>query len=313
MTQDKSYSQMRKEFQELFYKELFPFLEKYEGERKLKLLLASLSFLSLFAISLFLFYVGIFVVDSSDSREGCLKFAFLMFILALGSWCMIKKRFESKIKKEIMFKVCKCFGNLSWKIFDRCSNNSLIADSDVIPYFSASSYDDCFVGKYEDVNYDIMESTFTAGFGKNKRTVFCGVIIKLDMNKNFVGKTIIRPDKLFHASPSSALRHTTLEDVTFEKKFDVFTDDEVEARYLITPSFMERLNNIKVAFSADNISCSFYEKYFLLALHTSKDLFSLCSLTKPVNDGKQFFTVFEEILSIIKLIDYFKLNQKIGL
>ena len=99
----------------------------------------------------------------------------------------------------------------------------------------------------------------------------------------------------------------------FKKKFDVFTDDEVEARYLITPSFMERLNNMKTAFSADRVSCAFYDKYLLVGLHTSKDLFSIGSLKEPVNDGKQFFTMFEEILSIIKLIDHFKLNQKIGL
>ena len=58
---------------------------------------------------------------------------------------------------------------------------------------------------------------------------------------------------------------------------------------------------------------AFYDKYLLVGLHTSKDLFSICSLKEPVNDGKQFFTMFEEILSIIKLIDHFKLNQKIGL
>lgn len=138
-------------------------------------------------------------------------------------------------------------------------------------------------------------------------------MIKLDMNKSFTGNTVIRPDTLKHASPAANLKHTTLEDVVFEKKFDVFTDDEVEARYLITPSFMERLNNMKTAFSADRVSCAFYDKYLLVGLHTSKDLFSICSLKEPVNDGKQFFTMFEEILSIIKLIDHFKLNQKIGL
>ena len=40
---------------------------------------------------------------------------------------------------------------------------------------------------------------------------------------------------------------------------------------------------------------------------------SICSLFKKIDDPKQFFTMFEEILSIIKLIDHFKLNQKIGL
>ena len=133
------------------------------------------------------------------------------------------------------------------------------------------------------------------------------------MNKNFTGHTVIKPNSLMHITPSKALRHTELEDIQFEKKFDVFTVDEVEARYLITPSFMERLNEMKVAFTTDKVSCAFYEKYLFVALSTSKDLFSICSLFKKIDDPKQFFTMFEEILSIIKLIDHFKLNQKIGL
>ena len=76
---------------------------------------------------------------------------------------------------------------------------------------------------------------------------------------------------------------------------------------------MKQLDEIKVAFKVDYISCAFYEKHLLIALSTSKDLFSIGSLFKRIDDPKQFFTMFEEILSIIKLIDHFKLNQKIGL
>ena len=76
---------------------------------------------------------------------------------------------------------------------------------------------------------------------------------------------------------------------------------------------MERLKNMRVAFAASGVQCAFYGKYLLIGLKTNKDLFSLCSLVKPVNDAKQFFTMYEEIISIIKLIDHFKLDRKIGL
>ena len=99
----------------------------------------------------------------------------------------------------------------------------------------------------------------------------------------------------------------------FEKNFDVFTNDEVDARYLITPTFMERIKNLELAFKADKIKCAFYNKWLIIALSTKKDLFSICSLTKPICDNNQYFQMYEEIESIIKLIDYFKLDQKIGL
>ncbi|DAB12431.1 TPA: hypothetical protein CPT98_07395 [Candidatus Gastranaerophilales bacterium HUM_19] len=307
MTEEKTYSQMRKEFQEVFFKKISPGLSKYESER-----LRQFGYTRAVKIAaLIIILVLVFLTKQID-------IGLIVFICCIaGAVCFgLKKKFENEIKQKIMPYVCKCLGDLKWK-YAQCSFEQLLCKSGIIDRYNRVSYDDSFTGIYKDINYEICETSFyyTTGTGKNSstRTVFKGVMIKLDMNKSFTGNTVIRPDTLKHASPAANLKHTTLEDVVFEKKFDVFTDDEVEARYLITPSFMERLNNMKTAFSADRVSCAFYDKYLLVGLHTSKDLFSICSLKEPVNDGKQFFTMFEEILSIIKLIDHFKLNQKIGL
>lgn len=307
MTEEKTYSHMRKEFQEAFFKKISPGLSKYESER-----LRQFGYTRAVKIAaLIIILVLVFLTKQID-------IGLILFICCIaGAVCFgLKKKFENEIKQKIMPYVCKCLGDLKWK-YAQCSFEQLLCKSGIIDRYNRVSYDDSFTGIYKDINYEICETSFyyKTGTGKNSstRTVFKGVMIKLDMNKSFTGNTVIRPDTLKHASPAANLKHTTLEDVVFEKKFDVFTDDEVEARYLITPSFMERLNNMKTAFSADRVSCAFYDKYLLVGLHTSKDLFSICSLKEPVNDGKQFFTMFEEILSIIKLIDHFKLNQKIGL
>lgn len=307
MTEEKTYSQMRKEFQEAFFKKISPGLSKYESER-----LRQFGYTRAVKIAaLIIILVLVFLTKQID-------IGLILFICCIaGAVCFgLKKKFENEIKQKIMPYVCKCLVDLKWK-YAQCSFEQLLCKSGIIDRYNRVSYDDSFTGIYKDINYEICETSFyyKTGTGKNSstRTVFKGVMIKLDMNKSFTGNTVIRPDTLKHASPAANLKHTTLEDVVFEKKFDVFTDDEVEARYLITPSFMERLNNMKTAFSADRVSCAFYDKYLLVGLHTSKDLFSLCSLIKPVNDSKQFFTMFEEILSIIKLIDHFKLDQKIGL
>lgn len=307
MTEEKTYSQMRKEFQEAFFKKISPGLSVYEAER-----LRQFGYTRAVKIAaLIIILVLVFLTKQID-------IGLILFICCIaGAVCFgLKKKFENEIKQKIMPYVCKCLGDLKWK-YAQCSFEQLLCKSGIIDRYNRVSYDDSFTGIYKDINYEICETSFyyKTGTGKNSstRTVFKGVMIKLDMNKSFTGNTVIRPDTLKHASPAANLKHTTLEDVVFEKKFDVFTDDEVEARYLITPSFMERLNNMKTAFSADRVSCAFYDKYLLVGLHTSKDLFSICSLKEPVNDGKQFFTMFEEILSIIKLIDHFKLNQKIGL
>ena len=313
MPEDKTYQQMRNEFQKVFSEKLAPALEQYDGERKRNFVWACIcsSFWAL--AGCFILIAAFFLSPESDSdKTNDIKFAIFLFCLSYATWYGIKKNFESKIKKKIMNTVCECFGNLKWEtgVYKKIERFSL---AHLIPAYDSKIYDDIFYGKYKDVNYEIIESEFIKKAGRYSSTVFKGIIVKLDMNKNFKGNTVIWPDTVMHTSPTSKLKHTVLEDTLFEKEYDVFTDDEVEARYLITPSFMERLNEMETAFTADKVSCAFYNKHFFVALHTKKDLFSICSLTKPVDDSYQYFQMFEEILSIIKLIDHFKLDQRIGL
>ena len=316
MSNIKTYQQMRRDFQELFFNKLAPALQQYEKERKIRLFLAVIFGGIFLCAGLFLTFMSIY----SPAENGIkidfeiLKSALILYIIAWGIWFGIKKSFENKIKKKIMADVCTCLGGIKWLDADYPPDGSEIyLDSNLIPKpVYTYSFDDIFTGKYKDVGYEIAEAEFEQKAGRFSITVFDGVIIKLQMNKKFKGNTIIQPTSLIPLSKYTGLVHTELEDPVFEAKFDVFTTDEVEARYLITPSFMERLKDLKTAFSAKTTSCAFWNKYLLVGLHTKKDLFSLGSLTKPVNDEKQFFQMFEEILSIIKLIDHFKLDQKIG-
>ena len=312
MTQEKTYSQIRNDFSKKFYSYIVPRIRQYEDERVIRLL-ASLvvSIISLAWVGWIYYTAFTHIGEFSDNN---VKLVLFLLLCAFGNFWVNKKSFEEKIKTDtIMPLVCKCFEDLDWSPYYGVNAGNIIKTSRVIHDFDSLGCDDAFVGQHQDVKFEIMESFFTKGCGRYRRTVFKGAVVKLDMNKNFTGHTLIRPASLVHLNIPRKLKRTKLEDVEFEKRFNVFTDDEVEARYLITPSFMERLNEMKVAFKANSVSCAFYEKSLLIALSTGKDLFSIGSLFKRIDDPKQFFTMFEEILSIIKLIDHFKLNQKIGL
>lgn len=322
----KSYSQMRNEFLEKYQKIIVPKVKRYEAERKTRRLLAVFCFVVSIIIAGIIIYSA-YKMQVKEDWDDVLQIAISITGLGYFGCYRIKKDFENRIKEKIMPTVCQCFNNLSWNIGDysgRVHNlvggpvygmegGKYFVSAGLFKDYSREKYDDVFVGTHKGVKFDIIESEFIKGSGKNKEYLFSGVIVKLDMNKNFNGHTLIKPDSMFHSSPKEGLRHTVLEDTVFESKFDVYTDDEVEARYLITTAFMERLNNMKTAFRATGISCAFYNQNLIIGLSTSQDLFSICSLFKPIDDASQYFQMYEEIVSIIKLIDYFKLDQKIGL
>ncbi len=104
-----------------------------------------------------------------------------------------------------------------------------------------------------------------------------------------------------------------LEDPEFSKMFEVTSSDEVEARYLITTAFMERFKNLNTAFGAKNAKCSFFEDKIMFAISTDKDVFEIGSLNKSLEDPESINEFYNELSSILDMIEYFKLDEKIGL
>lgn len=110
-----------------------------------------------------------------------------------------------------------------------------------------------------------------------------------------------------------SLDKIVLEDPVFNKKYTAYSNDEIEGRYLLTTGFMERYNNVRTAFGVNNIKCSFYDEDFMIAIKTKSDLFELGSLFTSLNNPKYIKKFMNEFTSILSLIDYFKLDKKIGM
>ena len=109
------------------------------------------------------------------------------------------------------------------------------------------------------------------------------------------------------------MQNVKLEDINFEKNFNVYTKDQVEARYLITPLFMERLKNLETAFGTNNLKCSFFEDKIMFAISTNKDLFEFGSLYQSLKNSKSVEEFYNQIKSIQDMVEHFKLNEKTGL
>ena len=108
-------------------------------------------------------------------------------------------------------------------------------------------------------------------------------------------------------------KNTKTEDIVFDKRFKIHAQDQVEARYLVTTGFMERLNELKLAFGTRNIKCSFFDNKIMIVIQNHRDLFELGSLYKSCPNEKDIKRFYEEMLAIQKLITHLKLTDKTGL
>ena len=310
MEQEKSYHEIRQEFSEKYKKEIARFLDSKDEERIATLKKANL----ISVITILLAIVG-FVATLTIVKEGEIPIQIPILIAVIG--CGIRtwyiKKFINEIKKKVMPKACSCFKNLHWSA-DKYTDTSFIRNSEMFSYYNREHVDDVFYGNYNGINFKIVEICLEyhrrSGKHSSTTTIFDGILLRISMDKKFNGQTVVRPDTLFHSSTASHLKRTELEDVDFEKKFDVFTTDEIEARYLITPALMEKLKNIGKAFYAQRTYCAFNNSEILIGFSNSQNFFEVCSINKPLNDRAHFIKMLNEIIEIYKLIDYLKENLK---
>lgn len=192
--------------------------------------------------------------------------------------------------------------------------------SGIIPSYDKEKPGDYVRGAYRGVPVEILEAkmTETQGSGKNRRTVtvFKGLFVNLESPKKFKGKTLIRKDHGFMnrmAYAFTTYERVRLEDPAFEKQFEVFADDQVEARYLLTTSFMERLLKLVDIFESKGLQASFYGNRLLLMIPTKRDYFKESPVFRPATFAEEIDVVLQEMRTLFEIIEILKFDEKTGL
>lgn len=136
-----------------------------------------------------------------------------------------------------------------------------------------------------------------------------------DANKHFSGATYVVPDlgllgRLFRGfTLPSGLRKTRLDSPAFERIFDVHTTDPIEARYLLTPDFMERATKLSDCYGG-HLFILFHSGKLILLLPRGRDRFEPPSAGRW-DDPAAALTHARDILSVLALVPALDLNTRI--
>ena len=141
---------------------------------------------------------------------------------------------------------------------------------------------------------------------------FSGSVLVCEFYKKFSGQTIVASRTLNTKFLGEKER---MDDTLFNDEFRVFTDDKVEARYLLTPAFMARLRELKIKYAAQmGVSAAFMDDKFYLFLNGAKNRFETTLFSPPpsLEDAALIKKEISELLSIIDELnlglDIFKLG-----
>jgi len=152
----------------------------------------------------------------------------------------------------------------------------------------------------------------TIVFRRNKSDgpIFHGVFLAASFNKHFKSVTIILPkskvsflSKIIKYKIFDTFKIIKLEDTEFNKEFTVYSTDQVESRYILSTSFMNRLlaykqkvkRKISVSFVHDKMFCTIpnYINLFEPALFESFYDFSF--IQKSYDALKQYTDIVEDL------------------
>jgi hypothetical protein len=226
-----------------------------------------------------------------ETRNSFLGGIYIGVVGGLFAWPFYKiNLYKKKVGGKIYPLIFRFFGSdYRYKdeeyldLYSKVPGLRSLSDHKIIPYYNKKSSNTKFEGyvkgTYKGVTLEhvqnvklrrdnsswtdtltYLRSAFFMFFNLHM-TAYKGILITLTMNKNFSGETIVKKDNGLlgrwfsrkYIKTIEGLENIKLEDPVFEKKFEVYSNDQIEARYLLSTSFMARLLQLAELFPSKKI------------------------------------------------------------
>ena len=194
-------------------------------------------------------------------------------------------------------------------------------EAGVVPSYDRKYLEDRLQGEHEGIAFDLIEArlqqrrTTTDSKGRTRTTyvtVFNGLLIDAASPRAFQGRTVVTSDggwigNLFGGIGRKGER-VTLESPEFERHFEVYASDQVEARVLLTTTMLERLVELRTRLG-DTPRLAFVNGRLLIAVPRKGDQFEAGGLFSSLTDRKHIDEALSELCAIFTILDTLALQE----
>lgn len=306
---------MDTKFQQLWQERLQPWLEGLEKERKQ----AVKSFLLWLVIAIALGLGGLAIGGAMGGDDNAIPviIGLILAVLALAAGHSKLDKLRKRVKEELNTAIAEACG-MAYSVRPYSpARFSTFRQYDLLPVFNRKHFEDHFSGEVDGCDFELYEAHLEQRRRSKNRTyyvtVFRGVLMRITFPRKVEGVTVITRDqgwlnslqKLSRSFGSTKLERIGLVDPRFEKAFEVYGNDQVLARYMLTPSFMERLLDLEKALKGKRVRAMFDEhsgKGELLIAAETGNLFEVGSMWKPLADQGRIKTIIDELSLVTGLV-----------
>ncbi len=274
----------------------------------------------------------ILLLLSGTVSDGNVDWAFIVGFLAVGAYGAAHYFFSMKFRKQFKSRI---IGN----IISFLSDDLNYRPEDKIPrhHYDRSKIFKKRVDRYRGEDYIAgrlgeteisfselhseykTESTSNGSKKTSWHTIFKGVFFIADFNKHFKTAVFLFPDtwektfgkfgQRFQTMKKSHGDLIKLEDPDFEREFAVYGYDQIEARYILSTSLMQRMLEFKRK-TRSKVHVSFVESNVNIAISLKKNLFEP-RIFKPITDFKFIKSNFDYLLLFTGIVEDLNLNHRI--
>ncbi len=183
----------------------------------------------------------------------------------------------------------------------------------VVPGWDRAAYEDLLTGQRSGVDFELFEAhleerrTSTDSKGRTQTrwvTVFKGQCLRFQFEKTFYGRTLVTRDAGFfnRFGGGKGMQRAALEDPVFEKIFEVYTTDQVESRFLLTPDLMQQLVDLEKTFHGGKLKCCFDGGEMFITLQGG-NLFEPGSMYTPLDNPGRVRELLDDFAAVFRIVD----------
>lgn len=304
---------------------LRPALEGIDRERlarlkafEFRVALAGLA-AGLASILALLAYFGVLGHGLGRLHFAAYLFAPVLTVFALYHWVDEPRRtYVSEYKSRVMPEIARTLFDFDyfehgWIDPDRITGSMLI------PVHENFHTEDLFCGSYAGVDVELCEARLTrmqSGHARGSSIVFNGLFVLMSTQRTFAGRTVLRAESgavaNLIAGSIGGLERVVLEDPEFEDVFEVYASDQLEARSLLTPAFMDRLKTLANDLGEGRLQAAFYDQQFFVMVSMTENLFEPPSIYSSVLQETGLSRVVRQLGDVLSIIDMLKLDERTG-
>ena len=203
---------------------------------------------------------------------------------------------------------------------------STIAATEMMRMGDIYHSEDLISAKYKDIKFEqadvhIQEEHESTDSDGNTTTtyvtIFKGRWMIFDFNKEFKANVQISQKgfgnskvKRFFGKKEEKFKKVSMESETFNKKFNVFAQNEHDAFYIITPSLMERIERLDEKNKGKLLFC-FIDNRLHIGIYDNKDSFEPGSVFKRIDEQEIIKRISGEIETITQFVDELNLENNL--